>query len=37
MAYARSFAGAGLWIARQLTSRLELIPSAEGFTARLWL
>ncbi|HTE60799.1 MAG TPA: anti-sigma factor RsbA family regulatory protein [Solirubrobacteraceae bacterium] len=30
-------AGAGLWIARQLTSRLELIPSADGFTARLWL
>ena len=29
--------GAGLWIARQLTSRLELFPSVDGFTARLWL
>jgi anti-sigma regulatory factor (Ser/Thr protein kinase) len=29
--------GTGLWIARQLTSRLELIPSPDGFTARLWL
>lgn len=29
--------GAGLWTARQLTSRLELIPGAEGLTVRLWL
>jgi anti-sigma regulatory factor (Ser/Thr protein kinase) len=29
--------GTGLWSARQLTSRLELIPSADGLTVRLWL
>jgi anti-sigma regulatory factor (Ser/Thr protein kinase) len=29
--------GAGLWTARQLTSRLELIPSPDGLTVRLWL
>jgi anti-sigma regulatory factor (Ser/Thr protein kinase) len=29
--------GAGLWVARQLTTRLELISSAEGLTVRLWL
>jgi anti-sigma regulatory factor (Ser/Thr protein kinase) len=29
--------GTGLWTARQLTSRLELISSADGLTARLWL
>jgi anti-sigma regulatory factor (Ser/Thr protein kinase) len=29
--------GSGLWTARQLTSRLELIPSAHGLTVRLWL
>jgi anti-sigma regulatory factor (Ser/Thr protein kinase) len=29
--------GAGLWIARQLVSRLELIPREPGLTARLWL
>jgi anti-sigma regulatory factor (Ser/Thr protein kinase) len=28
--------GAGLWVARQLTSRLELHSSPEGLTARLW-
>jgi anti-sigma regulatory factor (Ser/Thr protein kinase) len=28
---------AGLWIARQLVSRLELLPAAPGLTARLWL
>jgi anti-sigma regulatory factor (Ser/Thr protein kinase) len=28
---------AGLWIARQLISRLELLPAAPGLTARLWL
>jgi anti-sigma regulatory factor (Ser/Thr protein kinase) len=29
--------GTGLWTARQLTSRLELIPSVDGLTVRLWL
>jgi anti-sigma regulatory factor (Ser/Thr protein kinase) len=29
--------GTGLWTARQLTSRLELMPSADGLTVRLWL
>jgi anti-sigma regulatory factor (Ser/Thr protein kinase) len=29
--------GAGLWIARQLVSRLELIPRQPGLTVRLWL
>jgi anti-sigma regulatory factor (Ser/Thr protein kinase) len=28
--------GAGIWTARQLTSRLELIPGADGLTVRLW-
>jgi anti-sigma regulatory factor (Ser/Thr protein kinase) len=28
---------AGLWIARQLTSRLELHPAPEGLTVRLWV
>ncbi|MDP9261375.1 MAG: sensor histidine kinase [Actinomycetota bacterium] len=28
---------AGLWIARQLVSRLELIPAEPGLTVRLWL
>jgi len=28
--------GAGLWVARQLTSRLELIPRTDGLTVRLW-
>jgi anti-sigma regulatory factor (Ser/Thr protein kinase) len=28
---------AGLWIARQLVSRLDLIPRQPGLTARLWL
>jgi anti-sigma regulatory factor (Ser/Thr protein kinase) len=28
---------AGLWVARQLVSRLELIPGSPGLTARLWL
>src|SRR5882672_1888590 len=28
--------GRGLWTARQLTSRLELIPSPDGLTVRLW-
>jgi anti-sigma regulatory factor (Ser/Thr protein kinase) len=30
-------AGAGLWIARQLTSRFEMVSSADGLTARLWV
>jgi anti-sigma regulatory factor (Ser/Thr protein kinase) len=29
--------GAGLWVARQLSSRLELMSSADGLTVRLWL
>jgi anti-sigma regulatory factor (Ser/Thr protein kinase) len=28
--------GAGLWVARQLTRRLELVPSQRGATVRLW-
>jgi anti-sigma regulatory factor (Ser/Thr protein kinase) len=27
---------AGLWVARQLTSRVDLLPSDEGLTVRLW-
>jgi anti-sigma regulatory factor (Ser/Thr protein kinase) len=29
--------GAGLWIARQATTRLEMIPAADGMTVRLWV
>ena len=29
--------GAGLWVARQLTSQLELVPSPQGFSVRLWI
>jgi anti-sigma regulatory factor (Ser/Thr protein kinase) len=29
--------GEGLWIARQLVSRLELIPAQPGVIVRLWL
>jgi anti-sigma regulatory factor (Ser/Thr protein kinase) len=29
--------GAGLWVARQLTRRLELIPSPQGMSVRLWV
>jgi anti-sigma regulatory factor (Ser/Thr protein kinase) len=29
--------GAGLWVARQLTKRLDLVPSSSGFTVRLWV
>jgi hypothetical protein len=29
--------GAGLWIARQLTSRLELLSAPDGLTVRLWI
>jgi anti-sigma regulatory factor (Ser/Thr protein kinase) len=29
--------GAGLWVARQLTRQLELVPSSQGFSVRLWI
>jgi anti-sigma regulatory factor (Ser/Thr protein kinase) len=29
--------GAGLWVARQLTRRLDLFTSSQGLMARLWL
>jgi anti-sigma regulatory factor (Ser/Thr protein kinase) len=29
--------GAGLWVARQLTSRLDLLSSDRGLTTRLWV
>jgi anti-sigma regulatory factor (Ser/Thr protein kinase) len=29
--------GAGLWIARQATSRLDMIRAADGMTLRLWV
>jgi anti-sigma regulatory factor (Ser/Thr protein kinase) len=29
--------GAGMWVARQLTRRLELVPCADGLTVRLWI
>jgi anti-sigma regulatory factor (Ser/Thr protein kinase) len=29
--------GAGLWVARQLTRELELVPSPQGATVRLWV
>jgi anti-sigma regulatory factor (Ser/Thr protein kinase) len=29
--------GAGLWVARQLTRRLELLTTPQGLTARLWV
>jgi anti-sigma regulatory factor (Ser/Thr protein kinase) len=29
--------GAGLWVARQLTRRLELLTSGDGLTMRLWV
>jgi anti-sigma regulatory factor (Ser/Thr protein kinase) len=32
----RSGAGSGLWIARQLTWRIEFLRSPQGFTARIW-
>jgi anti-sigma regulatory factor (Ser/Thr protein kinase) len=28
--------GSGLWVARQLTWRLEFFQSSRGFTARIW-
>jgi anti-sigma regulatory factor (Ser/Thr protein kinase) len=33
----RPGSGAGLWVARQLTWRLELFQAAAGFTSRIWL
>jgi hypothetical protein len=33
----RQGVGAGLWVARQLTWRLEFLRSPDGFTARIWL
>ena len=33
----RDGVGRGLWVARQLTWRIEFFRSASGFTARLWL
>jgi anti-sigma regulatory factor (Ser/Thr protein kinase) len=32
----RAGVGSGLWVARQLTWRIELFPSPRGFTARIW-
>jgi len=29
--------GAGLWVARQLTRKLELVPSPQGASVRLWI
>jgi anti-sigma regulatory factor (Ser/Thr protein kinase) len=29
--------GVGLWVARQVTRRLDLEPSGDGFTVRLWV
>jgi anti-sigma regulatory factor (Ser/Thr protein kinase) len=29
--------GSGLWVARQIVSRLELMPGAPGLRVRLWL
>jgi anti-sigma regulatory factor (Ser/Thr protein kinase) len=29
--------GAGLWVARQLTRQLELVPSPQGASVRLWI
>jgi anti-sigma regulatory factor (Ser/Thr protein kinase) len=33
----REGAGTGLWVARQLTWRIEFFQSSKGFTARIWL
>jgi anti-sigma regulatory factor (Ser/Thr protein kinase) len=33
----RKGVGTGLWIARQLTWRIEFFHSSQGFTARIWL
>ena len=29
--------GAGLWVARQMTDRLEMISTSQGLTTRLWI
>ena len=29
--------GAGLWVARQLTRQLEVVPSSHGASVRLWV
>jgi anti-sigma regulatory factor (Ser/Thr protein kinase) len=29
--------GAGLWVARQLTRQLELVPTPNGISVRLWV
>jgi hypothetical protein len=29
--------GAGVWVARQLTARLEFVSTADGFATRLWV
>lgn len=33
----REGVGAGLWVARQLTWRIEFYRSPRGFTTRIWL
>jgi anti-sigma regulatory factor (Ser/Thr protein kinase) len=33
----RDGVGSGLWVARQLTWRIEFFQSPRGFTARIWL
>ena len=33
----RNGSGAGLWVARQLTSQIEFFRAPGGFTARIWL
>jgi anti-sigma regulatory factor (Ser/Thr protein kinase) len=33
----RAGLGSGLWVARQLTWRIEFFRSPRGFTARIWL
>jgi anti-sigma regulatory factor (Ser/Thr protein kinase) len=32
----RTSDGTGLWVARQLTRQLELVPTRQGFSVRLW-
>jgi anti-sigma regulatory factor (Ser/Thr protein kinase) len=29
--------GAGLWVARQLSRQLELVPASNGFSVRIWI
>jgi anti-sigma regulatory factor (Ser/Thr protein kinase) len=33
----RNGVGTGLWVARQLTWRIDFLQSPQGFTARIWL